>query len=79
MKNITQPALAGVLALLLLQGAEARVAVVPMAVASGAFVVLFAIRHGVPSAQISTTLIVSTVASALTLAAWIVLSTAIWG
>jgi len=79
MKNIIQPALAGALALLLLQGAEARVAVVLMAVPSGAFGVLFAIRYGVPSAQIGTTLIVSTIASALTLAASIVLSTAIWG
>ena len=50
-----------------------------MAVPSGAFGVLFAIRYGVQSAQIGTTLIVSTVASALTLAASIVLSTAIWG
>ena len=65
--------------MLLLQGAEARVAVVLMAVPSGAFGVLFAIRYGVQSAQIGTTLIVSTVASALTLAASIVLSTAIWG
>jgi len=79
LKNIVQPALAGALALLLLQGAEARVAVVLMAVPSGAFGVLFAIRYGVQSAQIGTTLIVSTVASALTLAAAIVLSTAIWG
>ncbi len=79
LKNIVQPALAGALALLLLQGAEARVAVVLMAVPSGAFGVLFAIRYGVQSAQIGTTLIVSTVASALTLAASIVLSTAIWG
>jgi len=79
LKNIVQPALAGALALLLLQGAEARVAVVLMAVPSGAFGVLFAIRYGVPSAQIGTTLIVSTIASALTLAASIVLSTAIWG
>ena len=79
LKNIVQPALAGALALLLLQGAEARVAVVLMAVPSGAFGVLFAIRYGVPSAQIGTTLIVSTIASAVTLAASIVLSTAIWG
>jgi len=79
LKNIVQPALAGALALLLLQGAEARVAVVLMAVPSGAFGVLFAIRYGVQSAQIGTTLIVSTVASALTVAASIVLSTAIWG
>ena len=79
LKNIVQPVLAGVLALLFLQGAEARVAVVLMAVPSGAFGVLFAIRYGVQSAQIGTTLIVSTVASALTLAAAIVLSTAIWG
>jgi len=79
MKNIIQPALAGALALLLLQGAEARVAVVLMAVPSGAFGVLFAIRYAVQSAQIGTTLIVSTIASALTLAASIVLSTAIWG
>jgi malonate transporter and related proteins len=78
LKNVVQPALAGVLALLLLQGAEARVAVVLTAVPSGAFGVLFAIRYGVPSAHIGTTLIVSTVASALTLAASIVLSAAIW-
>ena len=79
LKNIVQPVLVGILAVLLLQGEEARVAVVLMAVPSGAFGVLFAIGYGVPSAQIGTTLIVSTVASALTLAASIVLSTAIWG
>jgi malonate transporter and related proteins len=79
LKNIVQPALAGVLALMLLGGAEARVVVVPTAVPSGAFGVLFAIRYGVQSAQIGTTLIVSTAGSALTLAASILLSTMIWG
>jgi malonate transporter and related proteins len=79
MKNVVQPVLAGALALLLLQGEEARVAVVLMAVPSGAFGVLFAIRYGVPSTQVGTTLIVSTVASAVTLAASIVLSASIWG
>lgn len=79
MKNVVQPVLAGALASLLLQGEEARVAVVLMAVPSGAFGVLFAIRYGVPSTQVGTTLIVSTVASAVTLAASIVLSASIWG
>jgi malonate transporter and related proteins len=79
MKNVLQPVLAGALAMPLLEGTEARVAVVLTAVPSGAFGVLFAIGYGVPSAQIGTTLIVSTVASALTLAASIFLSAAIWG
>jgi malonate transporter len=79
MKNLIQPALAGLLAFWLLAGAEARIAVVLAAVPSGAFGVLFAVRSGVPSDLIGTTLIVSTVASAVTLAAAILLSAAIWG
>jgi malonate transporter and related proteins len=79
MKNAFQPLLAGALALALLNGVEARVAVVLTAVPSGAFGVLFAIRYGVPSPRIGTTLIVSTVASALTLGAAIFLSGAVWG
>jgi malonate transporter and related proteins len=79
MKNVLQPLLAGVLGLALLDDVEARVAVVLTAVPSGAFGVLFAIRYGVPSARIGTTLIVSTVASVLTLALAISVSAVVWG
>jgi malonate transporter len=64
--------------MLLLTATEARVAVVLTAVPSGAFGVLFAIRYGVPSAQIGAILIVSTLASVVTLAASIILSGLIW-
>jgi malonate transporter and related proteins len=77
-KNILQPLLTAVLAMPLLTGAESRVAVMLMAVPSGAFGVLFAIRYSVASAQIGTTLIVSTIAGAATLTAAILLSTG-WG
>jgi malonate transporter len=74
MKNVLQPCLAGLLALPLLDGVEARVAVMLTAVPSGAFGVLFAIRYGVASAQIGTMLIASTLLSTLTLTAAILLS-----
>jgi malonate transporter len=77
-KNVLQPLLAGVLAALFLGATEARVAVVLTSIPSGAFGVLFAVRYGVPSARIGTTLIVSTLAGALTLAAAIVVSGMIW-
>ncbi len=77
-KNIFQPIIAGALAMLLLTVTEARVAVVLTAVPSGAFGVLFAIRYGVPSAQIGAILIVSTLASVVTLAVSIILSGLIW-
>jgi malonate transporter len=77
-KNVLQPVIAGALAMLLLTATEARVAVVLTAVPSGAFGVLFAIRYGVPSAQIGAILIVSTLASVVTLAASIILSGLIW-
>jgi len=48
------------------------------AVPSGAFGVLFAIRYEVASAEIGTTLIVSTIAGALTLAASIAISALVW-
>jgi malonate transporter and related proteins len=73
-KNVLQPLLTWLLTLPFLDGVEARVAVMLMAVPSGAFGVLFAIRYGVPSAQIGTMLIVSTVVSILTLTAAILLS-----
>jgi malonate transporter len=75
MKNVLQPLLTALLALPLLDGAEARVAVMLMAVPSGAFGVLFAIRYGVASVQIGTMLITSTIASIVTLTAAILLST----
>ena len=77
-KNVLQPVIAGVLAMLLLTDTEARVAVVLTAVPSGAFGVLFAIRYGVPSARIGAILIVSTLASVVTLAASIIFSGLIW-
>jgi malonate transporter and related proteins len=78
MKNVLQPALAGALAMLFLDNEEARVAVILAAVPSGAFGVLLAIRYGVPSGQIGTTLIASTVSSIVTLGAAIVLSEQMW-
>jgi malonate transporter and related proteins len=66
------------LALPMLDAVEARVAVMLMAIPSGAFGVLFAIRYNVPSVQIGTILIVSTVGSAVTLTAAILLSAG-WG
>jgi malonate transporter and related proteins len=74
MKNVLQPVLAWMLALSLLNGTEARVAVMLTAVPSGAFGVLFAIRYGVASAQIGTMLIASTLLSTVTLTAAILLS-----
>ena len=78
MKNVVQPALAGLFAFWLLSGEEARIVVLLAAVPSGAFGVLFAVRSEAPSDLIGTTLIVSTVASAVTLTAAILLSAAIW-
>jgi malonate transporter and related proteins len=78
MKNVLQPLLAVLLALPLLDGSQARVAVMLTAVPSGAFGVLFAVRYGVPSAQIGTMLIASTLASTVTLTAAILLSSG-WG
>ena len=49
MKNVLQP-LTALLALPLLNDADARVAVMPTAVPSGAFGVLFAVRYNVASA-----------------------------
>jgi malonate transporter and related proteins len=74
MKNVLQPMLAALLALPLLDGMEARVAVMLTAVPSGAFGVLFAVRYGVASAQLGTMLIASTLLSTVTLTAVILLS-----
>jgi malonate transporter len=73
-KNVLQPLLTSLLTWPFLDGIEARVAIMLMAVPSGAFGVLFAILYGVPSTRIGTMLIVSTVASILTLTAAILLS-----
>jgi malonate transporter len=73
-KNLLQPVLTALLALPLLSGEDARVAVMLMAVPSGAFGVLFAVRFNVASVPVGTTLIVSTVAGAVTLTAAILLS-----
>jgi malonate transporter and related proteins len=77
-KNILQPMLTMLLALPMLDAVEARVAVMLMAIPSGAFGVLFAIRYNVPSVQIGTILIASTVGSAVTLTVAILLSAG-WG
>ena len=74
MKNILQPFLTMLLALPLLDSSQARVAVMLMAVPSGAFGVLFAVRYGVASAQLGTMLIASTLLSTVTLTAAILLS-----
>jgi malonate transporter len=73
-KNVLQPCLAALLALPLLSGTEARVAVMLTAVPSGAFGVLFAVRYGVASAQLGTMLISSTLLSMVTLTAAILIS-----
>jgi malonate transporter len=77
-KNILQPSLTALFAMPLLDATEARVAVMLTAVPSGAFGVLFAIRYNIVSVRIGTILIVSTIASAVTLTAAILLSAA-WG
>jgi malonate transporter and related proteins len=74
MKNVLQPLLTALLALPLLNDADARVAVMLTAVPSGAFGVLFAVRYNVASAQIGTMLIASTLLSTVTLTAAILLS-----
>jgi malonate transporter len=75
-KNVLQPLLTGFLAMLLLDNVEARVAVMLTAVPSGAFGVLFAVRYGVAAAQIGTMLVVSTIASIVTLTAAILIGSA---
>ncbi|WP_024507722.1 AEC family transporter [Bradyrhizobium sp. ARR65] len=75
-KNIFQPLLTAFLAFTLLDGTETRVAVVLMAVPSGAFGVLFAVRYNVASGPIGTMLIASTVLSVITLTAAILISAA---
>jgi malonate transporter len=73
-KNVLQPLTTALLAIPLLDRADARIAIMLMAVPSGAFGVLFAVRYNVASARVGTTLIVSTVASIATLTAAILLS-----
>ena len=77
-KNILQPLLTALFAVPLLDSVEARMAVMLMAVPSGAFGVLFAIRYNVASMQIGTMLIASTLASTVTLTAAMLISAA-WG
>jgi malonate transporter and related proteins len=74
MKNVLQPSLAALLAMPLLDSPAARIAVVLTAVPSGAFGVLFAVRYNVKSTEIGTTLIASTIASVVTLAAAILIT-----
>jgi malonate transporter len=74
LKNLLQPALTAGLALLLLPPELARVAVVLCAIPASFFGVLLAIRYRLPTEAIGTMLIVSTVASAATLAAAIALT-----
>ncbi|WP_027552431.1 AEC family transporter [Bradyrhizobium sp. Cp5.3] len=73
-KNVLQPLLTALLAISLLDSAQARIAVMLMAVPSGAFGVLFAVRYNVASVRVGTTLIVSTIAGLATLTAAILLS-----
>jgi malonate transporter and related proteins len=77
-KNVVQPVLTALLAILWLDSMDARVAIVLTAVPSGAFGVLSAIRYNVASSQIGSMLIVSTIASSVTLTAALLLSAA-WG
>jgi malonate transporter and related proteins len=75
-KNLLQPALTALLAIPLLDSAEARVAIVLTAIPSGAFGVLFAIRYNVDSAQIGSMLIASTIAGTVTLTAALLMAAA---
>jgi malonate transporter and related proteins len=76
-KNVLQPVLTALLAIPWLDSMDARVAIVLTAVPSGAFGVLFAIRYNVASSNIGSMLIVSTIASGVTLTAALLLS-AVW-
>jgi predicted permease len=69
-------ATAGLILLLPMQKDTARAAILLTALPSGFFGVLFGLRYGVRSHEAGSTLIVSTILSALTLAAALILTAA---
>jgi malonate transporter and related proteins len=75
LKNVAQPLfVAGLVLLLPMQKDTARAAILLTALPSGFFGVLFGLRYGVESHEAGSTLIVSTILSALTLAAALILT-----
>ena len=77
LKNVAQPLfVAGLIILLPKHKDTARAAILLTALPSGFFGVLFGLRYGVESHEAGSTLIVSTILSALTLAAALILTAA---
>jgi malonate transporter and related proteins len=77
LKNVAQPLfVAGLIILLPMHKDTARAAILLTALPSGFFGVLFGLRYGVESHEAGSTLIVSTILSALTLAAALILTAA---
>jgi malonate transporter len=77
LKNLAQPLfVAGLIMLLPMHRDTARAAILLTALPSGFFGVLFGLRYGVQSHEAGSTLIVSTILSALTLAAALILTAA---
>jgi malonate transporter len=77
LKNLAQPLfVAGLIMLLPMHKDTARAAILLTALPSGFFGVLFGLRYGVQSHEAGSTLIVSTILSALTLAAALILTAA---
>ena len=75
LKNVAQPC-AGLIILLPMHKDTARAAILLTALPSGFFGVLFGLRYGVEFHEAGSTLIVSTILSALTLAAALILTAA---
>ena len=77
LKNVAQPLfVAGLVILLPMHKDTARAAILLTALPSGFFGVLFGLRYGIVSHEAGSTLIVSTILSALTLAAALILTAA---
>ena len=77
LKNVAQPLfVAGLIMFLPLDKDAARAAILLTALPSGFFGVLFGLRYGVESREAGSTLIVSTILSAVTLAAALILTAA---
>jgi malonate transporter and related proteins len=77
LKNLAQPLfVAGLIMLLPMHKDTARAAILLTALPSGFFGVLFGLRYGVESQEAGSTLIVSTILSALTLAVALILTAA---
>jgi malonate transporter and related proteins len=77
LKNLAQPLFVAALIMLLpMHEDTARAAILLTALPSGFFGVLFGLRYGVQSHEAGSTLIVSTISSAVTLAAALILTAA---